>query len=451
MAYPQPAISPARSRGTHVNTAKLANRTLFVASVVITGAVAGAFVWVLLFAMNLGISFVWNNVGSHFGLYFPLVACLIGGLVIGLFAKKFGSYPEDLNVVMAKVKRDGRYDYDKLGVMSIAALLPLFFGGSIGPEAGLTGAVAGICTWVGDRMKRFGADFQQLTSVGTMAALSAIFTAPLFGFAAPLYGDGEDGGKDTQTITLPKNSKIVVYFCAIAGALAAFMGLSTVFGGGMSLPHYTDIHVDVPELVWLVPLALVGAAGGWLFCVFDGLFEKAAARMGDRPVIKALIAGLVLAGLGILLPFTLFAGETQAEQLNEVWTTMGALALLTTGFAKIMLTPLCIRFGWRGGHFFPVIFAGISIGYGMSTLTGADPVFCLCACTAALMGAVMRQPLMAVLLLFLCFPVKGVVVMFLAAALGAAIPLPKAFRSAKREGALSSRKKKEEGANSEKS
>ena len=149
--------------------AKLANRTLFVLSVVVTGSVAGAFVWALLFVMNLGISFVWDNVGGRFGIYFPLAACLVGGLVVGLFAKRFGPYPEDLDAVMAKVKRDGRYDYDKLGVMSIAALLPLFFGGSIGPEAGLTGAVAGICTWVGDRMKRFGADFQQLTSVGTMA------------------------------------------------------------------------------------------------------------------------------------------------------------------------------------------------------------------------------------------------------------------------------------------
>ena len=113
------------------------------------------------------------------------------------------------------------------------------------------------------------------------------------------------------------------------------------------------------------------------------------------------------------------------------YTHLGALALLATGFAKVMITPLCIRFGWRGGHFFPVIFAGVSIGYGMAALTGADPVFCLCACTAALVGAVMRQPLMAVLLLFLCFPVKGVVVMFLAAALGAAIPLPKALRKDK--------------------
>ena len=115
--------------------AQLANRTLFVASVIVTGAIAGAFVWLLLFAMNLGITFIWDRLPAHFGPYFPLVACLVGGLVIGLFAKKFGSYPEDLNQVMAKVKRDGRYDYDKLGVMSASALLPLFFGGSVGYSA----------------------------------------------------------------------------------------------------------------------------------------------------------------------------------------------------------------------------------------------------------------------------------------------------------------------------
>ena len=62
--------------------AKLANRTLFVLSVVVTGSVAGAFVWALLFVMNLGISFVWDSVGARFGIYFPLAACLVGGLEI---------------------------------------------------------------------------------------------------------------------------------------------------------------------------------------------------------------------------------------------------------------------------------------------------------------------------------------------------------------------------------
>ena len=283
-------------------------------------------------------------------------------------------------------------------------------------------------------MKRFGSEFRQLTSVGTMAALSAIFTAPLFGFVAPLYGS-VDENVDDRTIRIPKTWKIVVYLCAIAGALAAFAGTGPRCSGGgqCRCRAFTDIHVGTVELLWLVPLALVGAAGGWLFCMGDGLFGRLSDKMGDRPVLKAVIAGTVLGVAGIVLPFAMFAGETQAEELGRMWTSMGALALLATGFVKVLLTPFCIRFGWRGGHFFPVIFAGVSIGYGMATLTGADPVFCLCACTAALVGGVMRQPLMAVLLLFLCFPVKGVIVMLAAAALGAIVPLPTAFRKKPRE------------------
>lgn len=401
-------------------------------SVILTGALAGIFVWFLLFVMNFGITFVWDRLPTYFGPYYPLVACLTGGLIIGLYTRKFGSYPEELNEVLSKVKKDGRYEYDRIGVMSVAALLPLFFGGSVGPEAGLTGAIAGICTWVGDRMKRFGADFKQLTSVGTMATLSAMFTAPLFGFVAPLAADEREDG--SETVSLPKTSKIILSFCAIAGALGAFLGFETMFGGGLSLPHYSDIGIGTAELVWFLPLAFVGCAGGWLYCVFDGVFKRLSARMGNRPVLKALVAGLVLAVIGIALPFTMFAGETQADQLNEIWTSMGAITLLATGFLKVLVTTLCLRFGWRGGHFFPIIFAGISIGYGMASLTGIDPVFCLCTCSAALVGAVMRKPLMALLLLILCFPMKGVFVMLAAAALGAAIPLPKAFRPEREDG-----------------
>lgn len=122
---------------------------------------------------------------------------------------------------------------------------------------------------------------------------------------------------------------------------------------------------------------------------------------------------------------------------------MGAGVLVATCLVKLMVTRVCLGLGWRGGHFFPVIFAGISLGYGLSALTGADAVFCLCACTAGLMGCVMRQPIMAALLLFLCFPVKGVLVMLAAAAVGAAVPVPRAWlgaqeaRGAEAEGAAS--------------
>ena len=40
---------------------KPANRTLFVACVVLTGALAGAFVWAFFFLMDAGLGFLWND------------------------------------------------------------------------------------------------------------------------------------------------------------------------------------------------------------------------------------------------------------------------------------------------------------------------------------------------------------------------------------------------------
>ena len=401
---------------------RVVNRAVFLLSVVLTGAIAGIFVWLVLLAMNVGLAFVWDGLASWFGRFYPILMCIVGGVVIGLFARRYGRYPEDLPTVMAKVKRDGRYEYDKLGRMSVAALLPLVFGGSVGPEAGLTGVIAGLCSWVGDRMKRFGADFRELSEAGVTATLSALFTAPLYGFAA---GIGGRPSGDGEAPTMSRWTRAVVYVCAIAGALGAMLALNHFIGGGMSLPHYDWDAVGRTEVLWLIPLILVGSVAGWLYCISDSIMSKASDHVGDRPVLKSVVAGAVLGVLGVVMPMTMFSGESQVEELNVLWTGMGAAALLVLGFAKVFVTSMCVNMGWRGGHFFPIIFAGISIGYGMAMLTGADPVFCLCVVTAALVGGVMRKPVMAVLLLFLCFPLLAAIPMLLAAFVGSRLPLPK--------------------------
>ena len=401
---------------------RVVNRAVFLLFVVLTGAIAGVFVWLVLLAMNVGLALVWDGLASWFGRYYPILMCMVGGVVIGLFARRYGQYPEDLPTVMAKVKRDGRYGYDKLGRMSVAALLPLVFGGSVGPEAGLTGVIAGLCSWVGDRMKRFGADFRELSEAGVTATLSALFTAPLYGFAAGISGRPSGDG---EAPTMSRWTRAVVYVCAIAGALGAMLALNHFIGGGMSLPHYDWDAVGRTEVLWLIPLILVGAVAGWLYCISDSLMSKASDRVGDRPVLKPVLAGAVLGVFGVVMPMTMFSGESQVEELDVLWTSMGAAALLVLGFAKVFVTSMCVNMGWRGGHFFPIIFAGISIGYGMAMLTGADPVFCLCVVTAALVGGVMRKPVMAVLLLFLCFPLLAAIPMLLAAFVGSRLPLPK--------------------------
>ena len=52
----------------------------------------------------------------------------------------------------------------------------------------------------------------------------------------------------------------------------------------------------------------------------------------------------------------MFAGEAQTHLLMDSYLAIGAGALIATGLVKAALTPLCIQMGWRGGHFFPLIF-----------------------------------------------------------------------------------------------
>lgn len=52
---------------------------------------------------------------------YTLVVCTIGGLLIGLFRKRAGDYPEEMMVVLGKVKKEKFYDYKKIPVLLIAA------------------------------------------------------------------------------------------------------------------------------------------------------------------------------------------------------------------------------------------------------------------------------------------------------------------------------------------
>ena len=202
----------------------------------------------------------------------------------------------------------------------------------------------------------------------------------------------------------------------------------------MGLPRFTGMEVGALEAALVIPAALLGCAAGWAFHASTWASGKLASRMGERSVAKAVLGGIVLAVCGMALPYTMFAGEAQTHLLMDSYLAIGAGALIATGLIKAALTPFCIQMGWRGGHFFPLIFSGVSMGYGFSLLTGADSVSCVAACTAGCMGAVMRQPVMTALLLIMCFPVKGVVVTIAAAAIGAAIPLPKTIAPSKPQG-----------------
>ncbi len=376
--------------------------------------------------MDFGVKAIWERAPVYLGDYYPVIVCLIGGLIIGMMSKRIGPYPEDLMQVIGKVRRDRRYDHRNLGKITAGAVLPLVFGGSVGPEAGLSGIVAALCTWVGDRLKRIGKDLGEMSALGMYATVSAIFTAPFLGMFLSAEKDAAQSGGPAK---VSRAMRFAAGAAAAIGAVGAFYLLSHYLGGGLSLPYYSQMGHGADELLWMIPVALVAAFAGWLFLVFSAAFRSAADRFfGERPVLMCAVAGLVLGISGALLPFTMFAGETQAGELNEVWTGMSAGLLLATGFAKVAVSAMCVNMGWRGGHLFPLIFSAIAIGYGLSSVIGIDPTFCLCVCSAALMGAALRKPAMAIVLLFLCFPIQGAIIMAVPAVMGAYLPLPESVK-----------------------
>ena len=89
---------------------------------------------------------------------------------------------------------------------------------------------------------------------------------------------------------------------------------------------------------------------------------------------------------------------------------------------KLILTSMCIKLGLKGGHFFPLIFACVCMGFGVGIfIFGYDLphlVFAAGMVTAACLGAQMKKPAAVTMLLMLMFPVRMLLPILLAAALG---------------------------------
>lgn len=438
------------------------------------GFVVGVIVWGAFMLSNVLIRFLWTDVPAALSLdatWWPLVVCPLGGLVIGLWTLAFRNAPESLDAVMGKVHQTGGYKLRGGATSIVSFLLPLAFGGSIGPEAGLSGIIAAACTWISNTLKRAGLKAKAVADLTISATLSAVFATPLLGMvayseqptavagsaaptagaAAPTAGSaaGVDAVKrpadkrpapDGEPTTLPSMSdytfrrpaKLLLYTAAAFGAFGGAALVGDVLGASAGLPRFESIAASSLEYVWCVPLALLG----WLLALLFHASNRAFGRVGGNPneaspaktIALPVVAGFVLGACALALPDVLFAGETQCHNIMESWGATGVTVLLATGAAKVVLTPLCLNFGWRGGNFFPCIFAGVSFGYGIAAATGLDPMLCVVSVTTALVAGMCGKPVLTIALLILCFPIDGILVSGVAAVLGAMLPVPRVLK-----------------------
>lgn len=378
--------------------------------------------------------------------WLPIAVCAGGGFLIGLWGRFAGGDPDSLETVMGDIKRTGEYRVRGFGRGVVGFVLPLAFGGSIGPEAGLTGLIASAVCWIGRVLRSAGLRVKGIADVTVSASLSAIFATPLLGIVAvvqdamPARDSNDAGDADARSGAAEVNArsaldptsydfrrwaKVVLYAAAAFGAVGGMSCAGSLIGVEAGLPRFDGAALDWVDIVWFVPCVIVGYAGALLYHAGSFAFGRLGRALDGHTVIRPVIGGLVLGAAGAVLPYVMFPGESQTHELMGAWSQMGALTLLATGFAKCLITPWCLNMGWHGGHFFPCIFAGIACGYGIAAATGADPMFCVAVAAGALMAGVQRKPFIAMALLLLCFPASSIVWMGLACLIGAAIPVPR--------------------------
>lgn len=397
---------------------KRKNQLTFMIFSMVLGAIIGGVIWAFMHSMSLLIDLLWHYVPSKVDIsmqVYTMILCLAGGVVIGLIQQFRGPCPDELAEVMKKYKANGRYPYHNTLFMLFAALLPLIFGGAVGPEAGLTGVIVGLCCWAGDNFKFAGKYLSDLPDIGISATLGVLFRSPLFGFIEPIEGEDDE-------FTLPKPAKLSATFLAIIAGFGAFIILGTFFGIGAGLPRFDTADIGRKELIFAIPILIIAIIYGFIYKVFDKFTHKINEVLGKKYFISAMLAALLLGGLGAIFPLVMFSGEEEIVTLGETYTQYAPYLLLVIAFIKLFLINSCINLGWRGGSFFPSIFAGVCLGYACAMLFDIDIAFSVAVATASLMTAIMRKPLAVTVLLLICFPVQSSIYILVPAFLTNLVP-----------------------------
>ncbi|MEH6549021.1 MAG: chloride channel protein [Pseudomonadales bacterium] len=322
-------------------------------------------------------------------LYFVLPAS--GGLLLGILLQRFGQGHSQTGVahtVHAVHNLHGRLPWQNALVQLFGGALALGTGMSVGREGPAVHLGSATASLLGQRLGLPNNSLTILVGCGTAAAIAASFNTPIAGIIFAM--------------------EVVLMEYTIAGfmpiMLAAVCGTFVtrlVYGDIQVLPHAEGALTSLPELSWVMLVALATATTSMVFV----RLIKFWLRNGPSAIwARIALAGVICGLCGLAAPQILGTGyDTLASLVSESWLPITFILVI---IAKLIASSACVGLGVPGGMIGPALFIGASVG-GLIGYAGTilmpglaiDSELYVLLGMAAMMAAMLNAPLAALLAL----------------------------------------------------
>ena len=319
----------------------------------------------------------------------------LGGLLVGLLLYKFSAEKRVLgppDVILSAQLRKPLPDVRSGLVSSIAAILSLGCGASVGQYGPLV-YLGALQASVLDRLNLRVPNARSIAiACGVAAAISTAFNAPIAGLVF------------AHEVILRHYSMQAFAPTTVASA-SGFVVANVLFERP---PLFLVTFEGVNHAYEFALFALLGVACALLAVVFIKCVmgsARLAKNSRIHPALRPAAAGLVVGVVALELPDVLGIG-TELLRFATIEGAFGNLELVSLVTAKLLLTALCLGFGFAGGIFSPSLLVGILFGalcwnlLGTAGIETSGIAVYAISSMVALASAVIGAPLTAILIVF---------------------------------------------------
>ncbi len=320
----------------------------------------------------------------------------LGGLLVGIILNigiKPGTSLGPADTIYAVQLREKLPPPMKGALSTMAAILSLGCGASVGQYGPLVylGALIGQLT---HRLQLGVRDIRSIAiACGVAAAIATAFNAPIAGLIF------------THEVIL-RHYSLRIFTAVTVASACGFVVANVVFQNPALF--LIDLNQTFHAVEFFL-FALEGICCGLLAIFFMKLLarsESLAKKINIHKIFKPMLAGFLVALVGLQIPEVLGAGQA-VLRLATIPGSYAAFDLSSILVAKILVTALCIGFGFAGGVIFPSLLIGVLFGalfaisipeLLLSEYSGLS-VYAICG-MVALASPVIGAPLTALLIIF---------------------------------------------------